>query len=296
MSPGSSYLFRIDPPKPPKLFVAPNVLVVTRANKPSIPGLDDDEDKGESTRVEPRAPKPTPEELPTGKKQNIVGISGKTKMAIAKLLSTIKWEHHGACVHVTLTYWMSYPETKEELAREKSAISMAVGRLGYCGIWRLEFQNRILAGHVAHWHLLLWTGTETTESVTAKLATWWHRHSANPTQYAIKVTPGKEGRASWYLATHAAKSTQSPPIEVGRWWGYILRDKFLEAQECEQHGPALSEKEMVWFGRLYRRKTGAKARFQKQEMQGFSWFLSKAGQFKALEWIRTCAPWRSYAV
>jgi hypothetical protein len=170
-----AYLLRFAPPKPPKLFVAPNVLVVTRSDKPDIRGLNDQEEAAEFSKAKSSAAQPTPEQLPTGKKQNIVGISHKTKLAVAKLLSTIKWGHHGSCVHVTLTYWLDFPRTKEELAREKSLLTMAVGRLGYCGIWRLEFQNRRLFGSVAHWHLLLWTGQQDREEVTAKLTAWWHR-------------------------------------------------------------------------------------------------------------------------
>jgi hypothetical protein len=265
---------RLSPPH--RMFTAPNLLVVTSSLHPRIPGQQDEEEDA----------KPKKEAVEkVGKKQVIRGISKRTKLAIAKLLSSLDWKHHGTCLHVTLTYWKTWPGTKEAIAAEKSAITARVGEMAYCGIWRLEFQSREQVGHVAHWHLLIWVGHQEREEVSEKIRVWWKRHTGNTSVYGVMITSGSEGRASWYLAMHAAKDEQAPRIAVGRWWGYIKREKLLEAQQVDEV-QKLTRKESVWFARLYRRKTKVRPRQHGVTVDGFSWFLPRAWQFKILAWVR----------
>jgi hypothetical protein len=84
---------------------------------------------------------------------------------------------------------------------------------------------------------------------------------------------------------HAAKDEQAPRIAVGRWWGHIKREKLLEAQQVDEV-QKLTRKESVWFARLYRRKTKVRPRQHGVTVDGFSWFLPRAWQFKILAWVR----------
>jgi hypothetical protein len=79
---------------------------------------------------------------------------------------------------------------------------------------------------------------------------------------------------------HAAKREQSPAFSVGRWWGFINRARLLAAQDLHNTGN-VSERERVWWARLYRRSTGGKVR----QGQGLSWFLPRLSQTVASRWI-----------
>jgi hypothetical protein len=133
--------------------------------------------------------------------------------------------------------------------------------------------------------LLVWVGYQERDEVGEKIREWWKRHSGNTSKHGVKITSGSEGRASWYLAMHAAKDEQAPNIAVGRWWGYIKREKLLEAQQVDEV-QTLTRKETIWFARLYRRKTKVRPRQHGAKVEGFSWFLPRAWQFKTLAWVR----------
>lgn len=272
---------------------APNLVVLTRAVACPVPSLGGDtepEPSGHEKAGEGDSPAP-------GNKKEIVGISNQTKLRLARLLSSLDWSRNGECIHVSLTYHLEFPTTKDALAAEKSHLTAQLGSWG-CGIWRLEFQER----GAPHWHVILWLMGRDREEVVGRIVSWWARHSGNSSEHACTVTPG-DGRAAWYLAMHAAKDEQAPKIAVGRWWGYIRRDEVLKSADMHDHGETV-ERERVWWARLkrrhgraaQRRKTADRQAFRTLcrglgvrepkgyvrvtygQHQGFSWFLPRSWQ------------------
>lgn len=229
-------------------------------------------------------------------------MSAKSSLSVAKVLSSLDWAKNGPCIHVTATYWKEWPKSKGDLADEKAKLVAVLGRHFECGIWRLEFQQRETAQeksarqsarrkrrkgegslYVPHWHFLLWLGSRNVDEKAAWLSSWWAARDTypNPSEHGLMVTMGDQARGTWYLAMHAAKREQSPPFAVGRWWGYINRDTLLGAQDLQDTGE-VTERERVWWSRLYRRCTGCKTR----NAQGLSWFLPRKEQCAAGAWIR----------
>ncbi|MDF9828663.1 hypothetical protein M2447_002791 [Ereboglobus sp. PH5-10] len=260
-------------------FQAPNLIILSRAEHPPIPGL--------AAEVEPETLPENADLSGKGTKRELRGMSVKSALNIAKVLSSIDWDKNGTCIHASLTYWKTWPRP-DELAKTKSALVRDLGRHFACGIWRLEYQKRM----VPHFHCLLWLGAcrefECAEEYEARckasldwLVSWWKKFSENDSEFAIKITSGDQVRGTWYLAMHAAKREQAPSFAVGRWWGYINRKVLLGAQDMHETG-VVDERERVWWARLYRRATGCKTR----KNCGFSWFLPNASQWKASAWIR----------
>lgn len=203
-------------------------------------------------------------------------MSRKSSLNLSRLLSMLDWRRNGGCVHATLTYGRTWPRTKDELASVKAALVARLGEAGLCGIWRLEFQKR----GAPHFHCLLWIGDRDPNDVAGWLASWWAGFSGNRSRFGCKVTIGDQTRAAWYLAMHAAKREQSPPFAVGRWWGYIDRERVLAASDLHSHGE-VTERERVWWARLYRRATGSRTR----NNAGLSWFLPRVWQCEVHAWI-----------
>lgn len=250
-------------------FQAPNLLVLTRSERPPFPSLLPVIEQEKAPRdVEPST---------KGTKSEIRGKSEKSSLNLARVLSSLDWKKHGRCLHVSLTYWKHWPSSKEELAAEKSALVARLGEQCECGIWSLEYQARL----VPHWHCLVWIGDSDAEIFEVWVRKWWAKFSGNPSEHGVKITSGDQARGTWYLAMHAAKRSQSPPFAVGRWWGYINREALLGAQDIHETG-VCDERERVWLARIYRRSTGCKVR----HMQGFSWFLPAGYQWELLAWIR----------
>lgn len=254
----------------------PRIVCLSRAPVPPILG------GGKPEPPETEIPDPIGVESGTNKgnpnKSELVGFSRRSSLALSKLLSSIDWERNGRCVHVTLTYHRVFPSSKDDLASEKSGITRDVVRLGFTGVWRLEYQSRDNGQKVPHWHCLLWHPDP--EPLLGRLERWWWRFSGNKSRFAVKITSGDQARGTWYLAMHAAKRDQSPPFAVGRWWGYFDRERFLTARDVHCHGE-ISERELVWWLRLYRRSTGCRTRNSK----GCSWFLSRVGQTQVGAWV-----------
>jgi len=262
-------------------FQAPNLLVLTRSSRCPVPVLDMEErDEKTAGAVGP--------ETGGGKKGEIRGKSRRSSSNCSRVLSSIDWRKNGRCLHVTLTYWRVWPNDKEHLALEKSALVRDLGRQARCGLWSLEYQierHKKTGEWVPHWHVLLWIGDGDPDVFETRLRTWWARFSSNPSKHAVAVTSGDQARGTWYLAMHAAKLAQSPPFAVGRWWGYVNRDAFLAASDIHATGEA-EHRELVWWARLYRRSTGCKVRQSGLLLHGFSWFLPRSAQCVAAAWIR----------
>jgi hypothetical protein len=256
-------------------FQGPNVVVLTRAVRPPIPGF-------QSSGEEAENDEPPTADTVEGSKLELRGMSKKSSLNFAKLLSTLDWAKNGQCVHVTLTYWKSWPLTKEQLLSEKAGLVRDMGRHCETGVWRLEFQTRAGGVRVPHWHCLVWLGQRSEADFENWLREWWARFSGNPHERGVKVTSGDQARGTWYLAMHAAKREQSPPFAVGRWWGYIQRGKLLAAQDLHETGE-VHERERVWWVRLFKRHTGGKVR----EGKGMSWFLPRSAQTVAFGWIQS---------
>ena len=275
---------------------SPNLIILSRANAPPIARLRRDDEIAAGKEKAPDDLGGSNE----GTKRELRGMSAKSSLSVARVLSSLDWAKNGQCIHVTATYWKEWPSTKGDLADAKAAMVCALGRKVECGIWRLEYQRRETdvekaerirlrlkrvkgAGklYVPHWHFLLWLGGRELEHVAGWLHRWWADFSGNRSENALAITSGDQARGTWYLAMHAAKREQSPPFSVGRWWGYINRDELLGAQDLHETGE-VHERERVWWARLYRRSTGCKTR----NAQGLSWFLPRKWQCAADQWIR----------
>lgn len=257
-----------------RVFQGPNLVCLTRANVPPVPG-------------QQHPGKESPDEAGTsvgtlGNKRELRGMSRASSLSLARLLSILDWRKNGQCVHCSLTYGRIYPATKSELALTKKALQTALQRAGACGVWRLEYQKRL----APHWHVMAWIGDKDVQEFEIWLRSWWSQHSGNHHFRGVKVTSGDQARGTWYLAMHAAKREQSPPFAVGRWWGFVDRQRVLDAGDL--HCTAeVQERERVWWSRLYRRATGARVR----NAGGFSWFLPRTAQTQASAWILNHIDW-----
>lgn len=287
-----------------RAFHAPNLVILTRSAEPPLPqlrksdGTEEARDAGTSAGLESDSP---------GNKRELRGMSRASARNLSKALSMLDWAKNGPCIHVSVTYGKSiYPKTKEDLTSEKSAIVRDLGRFGLTGIWRLEYQSResqaervarLARGErrkrgqggalkVPHWHFLLWIGDLDFPLLCQKLEAWWHRFSGNSSPYSINITSGDQARGVWYLGMHAQKREQSPGFAVGRWWGYVDRERFLGAADLHCHGQ-IDERTRVWWARLYRRQTGGRTR----NTAGLSWFLPRLYQTRVSEWILERIEW-----
>jgi len=280
-----------------RAFHAPNLVILSRAKDPPVPRLrredetEEARDSGESAGLEES----------TGNKRELRGMSRASARNLSKALSIQDWKKNGICLHVSCTYGAhKWPSSKSDLADEKAAFTRDLGRAGLTGIWRLEYQSRESAAErearyaakirrnksqggslkVPHWHFLLWVGTQDPVDRERWLVAWWHQFSGNSSPYSIKITSGDQARGTWYLGMHAAKGAQAPAFAVGRWWGYIDREKFLSASDLHSHGE-IDDRTRVWWARLFRRATGARTR----NASGLSWFLPRLYQTVVAEWI-----------
>lgn len=286
-----------------RTFHGPNLVILSRAAEPPVPRLRREDEKEEARDIAVSAGL----DEPIGTKSEIRGISAKSSLNLSRTLSMLDWAKNGPCIHVSLTYGRcGYPGTKSALQSAKAQLVAYLGRRGFCGIWRLEFQSRESEAErearyarkerrqrgqggslkVPHWHLLLWIGEQDPRDVEEWLCAWWAQFSGNSSSFGIKITRGDQARGAWYLAMHAAKAAQSPPFAVGRWWGYIDRDRVLGASDLHCHG-AIDERVRVWWARLYRRCTGATTR----SGSGLSWFLPRAYQTEVHAWILAQIDW-----
>lgn len=291
------------------MWMAPNLLVFGHGETPPVPGQQkpsdplglDVEAEDEDTKKDPQD-EASPEGQ--GTKGNVRGFSSKSSLNISRLLSSIDWKKNGMCVHITLTYHLAWPSTKHEIKLAKQALVQSLGRKLVCGIWKLEYQNRETLEErdarrarrisrtkargsllVPHWHVLGWIPASRYEEFCEWLFDWWSGYSGNDSTYAIDVRPGDTGKASFYLCLHAAKTNQTPAIEVGRWWGYIHRDKVMESVDVALVGQ-INRLESIWWYRLYRRYRRMPAKPMQVEGHGWSWFLPRDAQMRAAIWVR----------
>lgn len=259
-----------------KAYVGPNVVCFSRAAFPPIPQL-------VTTHEDER------ETEGGGSRGTCKGASRKSLLNLSKVLSAVEWTEMGQCCHVTLSYWETWPDSKAALAIEKALLTATLGRLG-CGFWRLEYQTKRFEKYgvwVPHWHVLLWIEGREVEDVEQWVRHWWagSKRWSNESAHGVKFSRGDQARAAWYLAMHAAKNTQAPPFLVGRWWGFVGRDRILEAATLAHEGE-ISLREHVWFARLYRRATGLRVRQTGQDPNGFTWFLPRVSYVAARHWVR----------
>jgi len=266
-------------------FSGPNIVCFSRRSFAPIPLLEESGDDDE------KADDPDSSEV-IGTKQELKGKSARSCLRQAKVLSSLDWQKFGECLHVSLSYWHKYPRVKEELAHAKQSLVQAVGEMVECGQWGLEYQTERFEKSglwVPHWHLLVWLNGRDPVEFEERIRNYWanpRRKHRNSNERGVSVTSGDQARGAWYLAMHAAKRAQSPPFNVGRWWGYIRRDRLKEACDMQQIG-AVPDRLFVWWARLFRRSTGCKTRQRGQCPQGFSWFLPRDQQMVAYSWIQS---------
>ena len=267
-------------------YSAPGLVILSRAAVPPIPSNDA---TGHTPKQELQPDQLEGDKKLEGNKKELRGRSKASSLNLAKVLSATDWKRHGKCLHCTLTYWHEWPKTKDELALAKQALVMSLSRKCECGIWSLEYQTKRAEKHggqmVPHWHVLLWIADRDPEAFEDWLRQWWAKFSENSSPYGVHVTSGDQARGTWYLAMHSAKAAQSSPFAVGRWWGYINRDKLLEAQDLQTVG-MLTDRESVWWARMFRRSLRCKVRQRGRCAQGLSWFLPRGAQCDLAAWIR----------
>lgn len=236
-----------------------------------------------------------------GKKGVVTGFSAAARSNLARCLAQISSPH--PLSHVTLTYRDMFPCSGEALAKEKQALCMAAQRCGLYGVWRLEFHRSTENtewGMVPHWHCLLYSGTEKTAYLTQSAPTGhgtmsaevnkgvadfvaWFRRNRNAHVRGSHITNGDEASASWYMAYHAVKLDQSPPFKVGKWWGYVQEPQLKKWSRLDEVAQGVSPAEIIWFKRLWRRKTNAERRAKGLSpvraslgsSTGISWFLNQ---------------------
>jgi len=216
------------------------------------------------------------DDIERGKRGQIVGFSPEARYRLAKELSAIDWPVTPA--HITLTYGQNWP--KDPKAHLAAIRKFCMRDSGWCGVWRLEFQKR----GAPHFHLLLFGCTEASED---RFRRWWSRRSRNDSQHAFKATYRDAGRASWYLALHSTKDTQAPRIKVGRWWGWIDRDRVRSFRRRENIG-TLSLIQRYRLARIARRLT--KGKIRPSTNQNFSLFLNYHNQMRLLHYLETVDP------
>lgn len=230
-----------------------------------------------------------------GKKGAIVGFSAKSRFELAKLLAAVEWPL--APAHVTLTYGPFFPAPVKDVCKcHLPALIEWIRRQGWFGVWRLEFQNRsnprpnlgvsvpIDWRHrtAPHYHFLLCGFTEAHER---KIASKWARLSGNRSEYGCKITYRDAGRASWYLAMHAAKTGQAPDIAVGRWWGLIEREKVMQCAERVCVGNL-----NYWAENRLRRIVRKVTRRKVRQGQTFHVFFSAHTQARLAQYLATIQP------
>lgn len=231
--------------------------------------------------------KPATGETVAGTKQTLRGISMQSKLSVARVLASVDWAAGGVCLHITLSYHKEWPATKEDLAAEKSWLSAQLGGWG-CGIWRLEYQGerfKKTGDLVPHWHVLLWVGDQSPAWIEERIRKVWARRSSNKSIFGVDVRDGAAAKAAWYLALHAAKDEQSPRIEVGRWWGYVQRKRFLAFVRVQDFGE-VETSEAVWLQRIQRRFRGSVGHGRRTPA-GFTLFMLQDTSQRLLAWIRT---------
>jgi len=112
-NPPDNFPLAFDPVRKMRAFVGPNLVCFTRAAIPPVPGM-----AGKSRSPVLRKPLQAP-----GIKGVLKGASQKSLLNLARLLSVLDWSGNGQCLHIVLTYWMSWPCNKAELAAEKAIIT-----------------------------------------------------------------------------------------------------------------------------------------------------------------------------
>lgn len=266
--------------KPLRWIVGPRVASLTTKGVQHLDPLSRDPDWDLDKK------KPASLEDEAGTKQVLRGISMQSKLAVARVLSSIDWALGGVCLHITLTYHRQWPATKEELAAEKSWLTAQLGGWG-CGIWRLEYQMERLKKFgdlVPHWHVLLWVGEQMPADVEKRIRKAWKRRSGNRSVRGVSVRDGTAAKAAWYLALHSAKGEQSPQIEVGRWWGFIQRKEVLGFVSVSDLGE-VETSEAIWLQRFNRRFRGSQGHGRRTPA-GFTVFMLAHTAQRLLAWVR----------
>lgn len=167
-----------------------------------------------------RAPK-------AAKRGTVKGISSKSRMRLIRLLAQISRPDEP--VFITLTYRgfaVDFRTWKTHLHNFRRVL--ADDFPDYCGLWRLEFQER----GAPHFHILAWLVREVVlAEVEARLAQVWCRvigqETAANLEHGCTVEPVTDFRAcAFYLSLYQAKDSQDrKDINTGREWGVWKRER-----------------------------------------------------------------------
>lgn len=131
---------------------------------------------------------------------------------------------------VTLTYPDEFQVNTLEMRKNFERFRRRLERMGYSGIWRLEWKQRKSGLHVGeyypHYHLMIW-GAEITEFRAWVARSWWlccGKLSANHLTAgtsADQVDTWKQ--LCYYVSKYMAKTENLPEMveNIGRLWGVI---------------------------------------------------------------------------
>jgi hypothetical protein len=167
-----------------------------------------------------RAPK-------TANRGTIKGISSKSRYRLIRILAQISRPDEP--VFITLTYRNftdDFATWKRHLHNFRRVLADDFPE--YCGLWRLEFQER----GAPHFHILAWLVREVgLEALQARLKTIWCRVIGQTTaanlEFGCTVEPVTDfRRTAFYISLYQSKDSQDrKDIDTGREWGVWKRER-----------------------------------------------------------------------
>jgi hypothetical protein len=259
-----------------------------------------------------RAPK-------AAKRGTIKGISSKSRYRLIKTLAQISRPDEP--VFITLTYRdfsTSFEDWKSHLHNFRRRI--AADFPDYCGLWRLEFQER----GAPHYHILAWLAQSVSVAqLRDRLADVWTRVIGQETaanhEHGVEVAPVTDFRqTAFYISLYQAKDKQDrKDIDTGREWGFwkkerlglkpieiahldgrqflllrrTLRRSYVSYMRRNRGGTVSRSGAVVGRGR---KAAGSYLRALRRN-QPFSNFLPFYESRSLVEWVRSAAPRGSYA-
>ncbi len=185
------------------------------------------------------------------KRGTLRGLSSRARVRLIRFLATIN--RPDSALFVTLTY-RDYSEDWKVWKKQLNAVLSALRFKWphFCGVWRLEFQER----GAPHFHLLLWPGAVTREEAEFWFRERWLTLIGGKTKaqlaHGVKVESVRDLRNSgFYLSIYQAKDKQDrTDINTGREWGYI-NPKALNTEPIRE--AVINKTELRYLRRLLRR-------------------------------------------
>ena len=233
---------------------------------------------------------PRKDHLEGVKRGKVTGWSKASRRRMRRFLLTNRPPDGWHIQNVTLTIPGPPLEDPKQGKIAFQGFAKAVLMRGWCGIWRMEIQQR----GALHWHCIISTPKENmAETIkelwfkmidklggiaaeyTGKLQSNWNwrqridfdgnkrrvfldlpsrRHWPYAGKFCCHVDQAESRHGSWmrYISDHASKTKQEQVAEgMGRHWGIVGRDKFKQVMSRESD--KLTDKQYFKLLRVYRR-------------------------------------------